>query len=400
LESILMPDAIAAPMIEGQGIPVELRDVEPELAKLWGPAAEQAGGPELENPHVTRIVLANLVVECLGGNVESLASVLETVIARFPCRAILLCGSDNLARKITAEISALCHLPAPGLPQVCSERIVLRAGPNAIDLLPGAVRSLLEANLPHLLWWTGDPRKHEPLFRELAATCSRLVLDFPDPGTDAGALRVGLDPALGTSSRDCVWFGLARWRELAAQFFDAPGDREKLNRISSVTVEAHSSDPAKTPRPAIWLVSWLAGQLGWKPQGRPEHRLADASSYTLTARFLGTLGDVPIRIVTRAIPSGCPDEPQIAAVTIKIQPKAGDKSSGETFRLVRPWPGSPAVLVEAQTEADGPARLPRGVDAPEIDAARRVATALEASTIDIPFRNALPAALWLLDPTS
>jgi hypothetical protein len=43
-----MPDATAAPMIEGQGIPVELRDVEPELAKLWGPAAEQVGGPSCQ----------------------------------------------------------------------------------------------------------------------------------------------------------------------------------------------------------------------------------------------------------------------------------------------------------------------------------------------------------------
>src|SRR5262249_31521396 len=159
------------------------------------------------------------------------------------------------------------HLPSPGLPQVCSERITLKAGSNAIDLLPGAVRSLLEANLPHLLWWTGDPREHQPLFRNLASACSRLVLDLPDPGADVGALRLGLDPALGTSSRDSVWFGLARWRELVAQFFDAPTDRGKLNRISSVTVEAHSRDPARIPRASIWLVSWLAGQLGWKPQG-------------------------------------------------------------------------------------------------------------------------------------
>ena len=395
-----MPDATAAPMIEGQGIAVELRDVEPELAKLWGPAAEQDGGPELENPHVTRIVLANLVVECLGGNVESLAPVLQTVMARFPCRAILLCGSDDPGRKITAEVSALCHLPAPGLPQVCSEQIVLRAGPTAIDLVPGAVRSLLEANLPHLLWWTDDPRKNEPLFRNLAGVCSRLVLDLPDPGTDSGALRLGLAPALGTSSRDSVWFGLARWRELAAQFFDAAGDREKLSRISSITVEAHSSNPARAPRAAIWMVSWLAGQLGWKPQGRPEHRSADDSSFALTARLLSTRGEVSIRILTRAVPPGCSDVPQIAAVAIKTQPKANEKNSSETFRLVRPWPGSPAILVETETDTDGSASLPRGVDAPELDAARRVATALEASRIDIPFRNALPVALWLLEPTS
>ena len=61
-----MPVATTDSFLEGQGIPVDLRDIETELAKLWGPAAEQVGGPELENPHVTRIVLANLVVEMPG----------------------------------------------------------------------------------------------------------------------------------------------------------------------------------------------------------------------------------------------------------------------------------------------------------------------------------------------
>ena len=154
-----MPAATTDSFLEGQGIPVDLPNIETELAKLWGPAAEQVGGPDLENPHVTRIVLANLVVESLDGDAESLGPVLETVIARFPCRAIVVRGSDDPNRRITAEVSALCHLPAPGLPQVCSERIVLHAGPNAVDLVPGAVRPLLEADLPLVLWWTGDPQE-------------------------------------------------------------------------------------------------------------------------------------------------------------------------------------------------------------------------------------------------
>src|SRR5271163_2176524 len=112
-----MPAATTDCFLEGQGIPVDIPNIETELAKLWGPAAEQVGGPDLENPHVTRIVLANLVVECLDGDGESLGPVLETVIARFPCRAIVVCGSDDQNRRITAEVSALCHLPAPGLPQ-------------------------------------------------------------------------------------------------------------------------------------------------------------------------------------------------------------------------------------------------------------------------------------------
>src|SRR5262249_31951818 len=123
-------------------------------------------------------------------------------------------------------------------------------------------------------------------------------------------------------------------------------------------------------------------------------------SFALSARLRDGQEEVAIRIVTRAVSSGRPSTPQIAAVTIKIRPLSGGQNSGETFRLVRPWPGSPAILVETETTTDGSSRLPRGIDAPELDTARRIATALEASRIDIPFRNALPITLWLMEPVS
>lgn len=66
-------EATAASFLEGQGIPVDLHDIETELVKLWGTAAGQTGGLELETPPVTRIVLANLVVEVLDREAECLA---------------------------------------------------------------------------------------------------------------------------------------------------------------------------------------------------------------------------------------------------------------------------------------------------------------------------------------
>src|SRR4051812_20230591 len=180
--------------LNGQGVPVDLHDVETELLRLWGPAAERAGGPDLEHPHVTRIVLANVVALGREADAGRLQDALDTVTARYPCRTIVLRRTDEPGRSVAAEVSALCHLPAPGLPQVCSERIVLRAGPEAVDLLPGAVRPLLEADLPFVLWWTDDPRNDEAFFRDLADECSRLILDLPDPGAEPAAIRLGLDP--------------------------------------------------------------------------------------------------------------------------------------------------------------------------------------------------------------
>jgi glucose-6-phosphate dehydrogenase assembly protein OpcA len=376
--------------LDGKGIAVDLPQIESELAKLWGPAAEQIGGPELESPHVTRIVLANLAVECLGGDCLSLGPVLETVIARFPCRAIVVRGADDPQRHINAEVSALCHLPAPGMPQVCSERIVLRAGPQAINLVPGAVRPLLEADLPMVLWWTTDPRRHEDLFRDLADECSRLILDLPDPGAELGALRLGLDQRLCPCSRDSAWFGLARWRELVAQFFDPPCHADSLEKIASVHIEALSPDPSRPARIAIWLGAWLAGQLGWKSQGQATITTG-ASESVLAATFVAPAGTVAVDIVTRKLPAGLPASTRLAAVVITTRTPQGN----ETFRVTRPAHDSPAILVEA--ESLDSCFLPRVIEAAELDPARRIAAALESSRLDPPFQKALPIALWLMD---
>jgi hypothetical protein len=376
--------------LQGQGIPVELREIETTLQQLWGPAAEMVGGPEPEHPHVTRIALANLVVERLVFECERLRPVVESVITRYPCRAIIVRGSEDPEPRITAEVSAICHLPDPGLPQVCSERILLHAGPNALKLIAGAVRPLLEADLPMVLWWTTDPRQHEPLFRDLGDECSRLLLDLPDPGTSAESLRLGLDPAICPCSRDTVWYGLTRWRELVAQFFDPPCHHETLSRIDALHIEAISPDPSRPPRMAIWLAAWLAGQLGWKCQGQPV-REAGASGSSFRAAFLGPLGTLGVEIVTRPVSGTAASEPAITGVTLTARGPEGV----ETFCSSRPAPGSPDVRIQAR--APDYCRLPTMVQAPELDAARRVAAALDASRFDRPFEAARPVALWLLE---
>jgi glucose-6-phosphate dehydrogenase assembly protein OpcA len=376
--------------LQGQGIPVELREIETTLQQLWGPAAEMVGGPEPDHPLVTRIVLANLVVERLIAECELLRPVVEAVITRYPCRAIIVRGSDDPRRRITAEVSAICHLPDAGMPQVCSERILLHAGPNAADLVAGSVRPLLEADLPLVLWWTTDPRAQEPLFRDLGDECSRLVLDLPDPGTPVEALRLGLDPAICPCSRDTAWYGLTRWRELVAQFFDPPCHHETLSRVDSLHIDALSPDPSRPTRMAIWLAAWLAGQLGWKRQGQPV-RVASPEGSSFRAAFLGPLGTIGVEIVTQAVPASLPPTPSLLGVNLTARGPEGV----ETFRLNRPAPDSPDVLIHAR--APDYCRLPSMVRAPELDAPRRVAAALEASRFDRPFESARPIALWLLE---
>ena len=378
-----MAEATSDAFLSGQGIPVQPGQIEAELTRLWGPAAERAGGPELESPNVTRIVLANLVVEAGPACPECLEATLDTVVERHPCRAIVLRRTDEAGRNVGAEVAALCHLPSPDKPQVCSERIVLRAGPEGLDLFPGAVRPLLEANLPFVLWWTDDPRATRSLFLDLARECSRLILDLPDPEAEPEAVRFGLDPATNPFARDTAWFGITRWRELVAQFFDGPDPLATLSRIASVEITARVPGEPRVPRVAAWLVAWLAGQLGWEPVGRE-----GSAPGRLEARFRSTTGEVAVSI--HAVGGGEADLARILGVTLSTRGPDGP----DTYHLSRPDPDSPRVRVHVSSPHA--CALPRVVLSAELDAPGRVTAALESGRQDPPFTRSLPHMLWLI----
>ena len=384
--------------LTGRGIPVAPEDVEEELARLWGPDAERAGGPEPADPHVTRVATANLVVADLEGR-PGLDEVLGTVSARRPSRAIVLRPAEGQGSGpgVSAEVSATCQLPAPGRPQVCSEQIVLRAASDDFGLLPGAVLGLLEADLPTALWWAGDPRPAAELHRVLAGSASRLIADLPDPESDLGAVTAALEPS---DSRDVAWLGLGPWRELVAGFFDPPGASAALRRIVALEVDAvvpvDGPGPPVVPRAAAWIAAWIAGQLGWRPSGREAPEPS-----RIAATFEAPAG--PVAVTLRALPRGeGGGRTRLRRVLLVARPPLEGVPNAaeiegepvETFGLERPRDGSDAVRVE--TCSASRCALPGLVHSPDLDDARTVAAALESGRDDPAYRAALPLMLWLL----
>ena len=382
-----MIEATSDAFLSGQGIPVPLGQIESELIRLWGPAADRVGAGEQEPANVTRIVLANLVVESGPGCPRTLEATLDTVVARHPCRAIVLRRTDDPERVVEAEVAALCHLGTGDRPQVCSERIVLSAGPNAADLLPGAVRPLLEANLPFVLWWPDDPSAAETLFRNLGEECSRLILDLPDPTPDLGSLRLGLDPSINAYTRDTAWFAITRWRELLAQFFDGPFGGSELARIESVEIRVGLPLGAGQgrPRAAAWLAAWLAGQLGWHAG-----TIHDPSPNQRIATFQGDHGEVRVTLTTEPI-AGTGSLPKILELALTIATDDG----ADVLRVTRLANDSPQVRVDRSSPSA--CVLPRVVTVAPVDAAGRVAAALESARQDPPYARALPHLFWLLE---
>ena len=224
-----MTDAIAAPLIDGQGIPVELRDVEAELARLWGPAALELGEPEPASAHVTRSRTGQPRARVPGpGRCRRSNRCWQRSWNGFPAgRSCFVSRTTLLERsRPRSRRCAICH-----------HRANRKFAPSRSCCEPDRTRSTF-FRVPCDRCWRptcrtcsggrATPGSIRALFHDLAQACSRLVLDLSDRCTDAAALRVGLDESHGTSSHDSVWFGLARWRELVAQFFDGPGHGEKL----------------------------------------------------------------------------------------------------------------------------------------------------------------------------
>ena len=384
-----MIEATSDAFLSGQGVPVALGDVESELIRLWGPAADRAGADDAETANVTRIALTNLVVASGPGCPMSLEATLDTVVARHPCRAIVVRRTDDPAPTVTAEVAALCQLPVGGRPQVCSERIVLHAGPAATGLVPGTVRTLLEADLPFVLWWSDDPTACEPLFRDLGGECSRLILDLPDPTPDLRGLRLGLDPAVNAYSRDTAWFAITRWRELLAQFFDGPAGVAELAKITAVKIRVGvpESGASGRPRMAAWLAAWLAGQLGWTPA-----TIRDEDQGRRIATFHAPQGTVAVTMSAEAVPGSNP-LPQILGLALTTATDEGV----DVLRVDRLAANQPQVRIHRSSPVA--CTLPRIVSVAQVDGAGRVAAALESARQDPPYARALPHLFWLLgDP--
>jgi glucose-6-phosphate dehydrogenase assembly protein OpcA len=174
---------------------------------------------------------------------------------------------------LQAWVSIHCQLPPSGGKQVCAEQIYVAAGGEAVRQIPAAVIPLLLSELPVFLWWPLGSPFDEYLFRQLADSVNRLIVDSATFENVEGTLakmatRVRNDwPTMAIS--DMNWGRITRWRELVAQFFDGAALRPYLDRIDHVTIDfalSRQGAPANRAQ-GLLMAGWLASRLGWQPAG-------------------------------------------------------------------------------------------------------------------------------------
>jgi glucose-6-phosphate dehydrogenase assembly protein OpcA len=90
---------------------------------------------------------------------------LETVVERHPCRAIVIAAERGAAEaRLDAYVSTRCQLSARGSKRICGEQITIEAAGSAVETASTAVAPLLVPDVPVFLWWKDIPHYEDKLF--------------------------------------------------------------------------------------------------------------------------------------------------------------------------------------------------------------------------------------------
>ncbi len=238
---------------------VDIHAIDRTLSAIWRDAAGS-------NNSVSRVCVLNLVAmldsaDQIGPTTEMIARLTD----RFPSRAIVVAATEDAGPPLEAWVQAHCQLPSPGRPQVCCEQISVVARPDGHARLPGLILPLLVPDVPVVLWWPRGEPFGGPLYGRLQPLADHIIVDSRTFQAGLSGLERLVGACHGAAVSDLGWGRLTSWRELVAQFFDAPGMLRHLNTLESVAVRYRAADDSLEARmPALLLVGWLAARLGWQ----------------------------------------------------------------------------------------------------------------------------------------
>lgn len=362
---------------------VDVREIEDALTQLW--MSNQAGGRSgMQAYTLNLIVFAGSTVD--PAEVQSIAAKIGVL---HPSRTIIVQAGGGAETRLRAWISAQCDYQ--GGESGGSEQIVLEAAGDGVRQLPGSVIPLLIPDVPVVLWWPGDGLFNHPIFPSLMDASDQLVIDssaHADPLMVLSRLySLGTEEYPGVSMRDLAWARLTPWRELTAQFFDAPTTRPYLDGIHRVQVAyAQGAEERINPEQALLYASWLASRLEWEviPNLR---RLGRETLLVVRS------GDAPITLEfsalhTTDLPPGC-----LLATILTAQ--SGDGMA--TFAIRRADDREHTV---ATMDIHGQAPQERIVPMEEGSIGNILADEVSTLRRDRVFEEALEVAVRLADPRS
>jgi len=324
-----------------------------ELAALWRSVAKDSEGHNA----VIRACALTLVIYTESEEAASeVSQLLGALTLQNPCRAlVMVVRPEDAPGGISAWISAVCQLPAPGEKQVCCEQITIVARGDAVGDLDKVVVPLMVSGLPVYVWWrAGRTTQPEP-FQKMMRYVDRVILDsglFAHPEGDLAAVSERIQATRGQRAvADLNWARITPWRELLAQCFDSEETRPFLQRINEVRIE-YSEQGAGSKASfgqSLLFTAWLAGRLGRQPAAPKRDGASETPESAGDGRrfsFTGPAGEIRVDLIPRLGGKEC-----VAGILSIELIAAGD--SRATF-----WLACGGELNVAMTRIEIPGRQP------------------------------------------
>ncbi len=369
----------------GNPVSVDVAAIDQELTSFWKLASEREGEGA---GAVIRACSCNLVVIAQSREEAAvMPALLAAVSESHPCRLIVAYretdeegAAHDRAPHMHAWISAQCSVPFVGGPQICCETITVSGQGRAYLELSNTLLSLLVPDLPAFLYWRSFKAEDQALIERLAQFAQLLIVDSHAAKDDRRIRERLLDllthsPA-GVAVRDMNWSRLTAWRDLVAQFFDAPSCTRYVREISDVEIHRAIAAPDNVPTRTLLLTGWLASRLGWQ-------RIAsERSGDRWLSRWQSPGGAVRVSFSGDLSPSE--DQAGISSIVLRTR-------TGAVFSVIRES-GSACLRSTASIQD---AQLIHTVPQDRLDEASLLARELSITGEDLGFRAALAEALAL-----
>lgn len=270
--------------------------VERELSELWAEAIKD----DQEKPGVRRRAINVIAVVADNRGAQAVSRAASVLAGQYPGRYIIIIlnpDKDSLANWAAEDVR--CELCVDNSPRAGCEQIIIPYVPGRTQELPDGVRSLLQRELPVVLWWRYIFNPREYLFEEFSRLAARIIVDsvtLKNPrGGFARIYELNETSKHKNIVRDINWTRLNPWRLAIAGFYDVPGYRPYLAKLNKVEIEySHqlSRHNLVNNSQVLMLFGWLASRLGWRPlsgfsEEQPEilHRIDMAAAERITCRF-------------------------------------------------------------------------------------------------------------------
>lgn len=239
---------------------IKIVDIEKELATLW---------EEHKGANRVRACLFNLVVFSSEARRNAyLQNIIQSMVAKFPCRIIFIQLEENGGNKLHVTVSN--EVVGKGAVSISCDHILIKVSPQQLQRVPFIVLPHFVPDLPIYLLWGQNPATEEVVLPSLLPHATRLIFDSDctnDLPKFSRAILKMMQEHPNLEFIDLNWVRTKSWRNVIQHVFDNPSaiQRLRLNKGIKITYNDKQADFARhVELQAIYLMAWLINQMEWQ----------------------------------------------------------------------------------------------------------------------------------------